>query len=658
MGQFRGFQIASGAIASHHLVNDIAIRGLFSVQSGVTLSGTLVVHSGVEFKNDLFVSGNTSLTGTLGVSGAATLASTLNVASGVVLSDTLSVASGATFLSGASFAKEVVMSENLRVSGTSILNDLQVTGSAIFSGNVTITGTLGVSGASSLAAVTATGAVVLTDTLAVSGTSELRGAVTALNNMNVSGTSELRGAVTALGAMNVSGTSELRGAVTALDAMNVSGTSELRGAVTALDAMNVSGASTLRGEVTALGAMNVSGAAAFGSTVLLAQDPTLAFQAATKRYVDHVSQGLTIKETVRVLASGSLAAVASASAVKNDYDEYFTVLTSSASEALEIDSVALDVNDRVLVKGQADAKFNGLYIVTDAGSVSTSWVLERSTDANTSSELPVGSYVLITEGTEFGGTSWVLTSFDGALAVAGAGDSINWTQFAGAGVIQGARNIYVDGNNVYLGDQYGSNLTGAVAVSGATSSLAIMSGASASIAATSSLAIQSGASLGLEADSSSTIYSGSSVVIESGALFAINSINTSGAALAKLFGNHVVSGADSLHSHALGALGIKEPLAYAEHVASDAASLVVALAAGFDYTVSNFAVASGAGLSWSSSDLEVYLNGQLLEYNHAAASLDMPRFSFDRTAEEVTVLGGVVSGDHVYVRYFAKSENV
>jgi hypothetical protein len=66
---------------------------------------------------------------------------------------------------------------------------------------------------------------------------------------------------------------------------------------------------SFEGDLSAVGDLDVTGAAAFGSTVLLNQDPTLALQAATKQYVDNlVTAGLHIHTPVLVETTGNLTA--------------------------------------------------------------------------------------------------------------------------------------------------------------------------------------------------------------------------------------------------------------------------------------------------------------------------------------------------------------
>lgn len=68
-----------------------------------------------------------------------------------------------------------------------------------------------------------------------------------------------------------------------------------------------------------------------------------------------------------------------------------------------IDGVALAVGDRVLVKDQADAKQNGIYLVA-----AKAWT--RTTDADTGAKLSCGARFYVEEGAVNGGKVWILAT--------------------------------------------------------------------------------------------------------------------------------------------------------------------------------------------------------------------------------------------------------
>jgi hypothetical protein len=87
-----------------------------------------------------------------------------------------------------------------------------------------------------------------------------------------------------------------------------------------------------------------------------------------------------------------------------------TLTNSSTQAALIIDGVTLAVGNRVLVKDQATALQNGIYTVTNIGSVSTNWVLTRATDFDSPSQMVRGSVIEVIGGTINSVTTWMLTS--------------------------------------------------------------------------------------------------------------------------------------------------------------------------------------------------------------------------------------------------------
>ena len=101
--------------------------------------------------------------------------------------------------------------------------------------------------------------------------------------------------------------------------------------------------------------------------------------------------------TVRLAAADSLAGT---------YDHgtpglFASTLTGDRSR-LEIDGVIVGVGDRILLGNQENPNENGIYVVTVAGSLGRNWVLTRSGDTDTSSELAAGVYVRVLEGTQAG----------------------------------------------------------------------------------------------------------------------------------------------------------------------------------------------------------------------------------------------------------------
>jgi hypothetical protein len=167
--------------------------------------------------------------------------------------------------------------------------------------------------------------------------------------------------------------------------------------------------------------------------------PTNATDAATKGYVDGVAEGLHIHASVVAATTANLTAT-----YDNGTSGVGATLTNSGTQAaLVIDGVTLSVSDRVLVKNQTTQSQNGLYTVTDTGSVSTNWVLTRATDFNSSAEIQGGDFVFVTGGTSYDNTGWVQTS----TSVTVGTTAIVWQQFSGAGTYTASNGVQLVGSN-------------------------------------------------------------------------------------------------------------------------------------------------------------------------------------------------------------------
>jgi hypothetical protein len=178
--------------------------------------------------------------------------------------------------------------------------------------------------------------------------------------------------------------------------------------------------------------------------------PSINGTLATEEYVDALAQSLDPKASVRVATQAALPAVT----YNNGAAGVGATLTADAVGALPvIDDITLVAGDRILVKNQADATQNGIYVVTVAGDAGTAFVLTRGTDCDGSpaNEVSGGMFTFVEQGTVSGGHGYVLI-FDGN-AVIGT-DVLNFTQFSGAGQLIGGDGISIDGNTVNIDASY------------------------------------------------------------------------------------------------------------------------------------------------------------------------------------------------------------
>ena len=168
--------------------------------------------------------------------------------------------------------------------------------------------------------------------------------------------------------------------------------------------------------------------------------------AANKGYVDSVAQGLDTKASV-------VAATTTAG-----------TLATSFADAEVVDGVTLATGNRILIKNQADATENGIYVVAASGAPA------RSTDMNEGTEFP-GAYVFVEEGTVNADTGWVCTNNS---PVTLGSTNIVFTQFSGAGTYTASNGVLLTGSNFTFAPESGKGLqTGA---GGAAIKLATTSG--------------------------------------------------------------------------------------------------------------------------------------------------------------------------------------
>jgi hypothetical protein len=86
-------------------------------------------------------------------------------------------------------------------------------------------------------------------------------------------------------------------------------------------------------------------------------------------------------------------------------------LTATVNGAFALDGISnLGVNARVLVKNQTQQLQNGIYRLTSLGTASTPWVLTRSPDYDTPSQLNTGEVVFVSSGNQNQATGWMLVS--------------------------------------------------------------------------------------------------------------------------------------------------------------------------------------------------------------------------------------------------------
>ena len=144
--------------------------------------------------------------------------------------------------------------------------------------------------------------------------------------------------------------------------------------------------------------------------------PTATTDAATKGYVDSVSQGLDVKDSVKVATTANI--------------------TLSGTQT--IDGVAVSADERVLVKDQSTASQNGLYLCK-----ASTW--ERTTDLATGANA-AGMFTFVEQGTVNADNGFTCTSNTGS-AVVGTNNLV-FAQFSGAGSVTAGDGLDKSGNTM------------------------------------------------------------------------------------------------------------------------------------------------------------------------------------------------------------------
>jgi hypothetical protein len=130
-----------------------------------------------------------------------------------------------------------------------------------------------------------------------------------------------------------------------------------------------------------------------------------------------------------------------------------TLTNAGVQLALNVDSVALSVGNRVMVRLQTNGAENGVYEVTTVGTILTNWVLTRTADASIVSPTDVnglgtGDYFFTQEGALNAGDSHVLTTEPNTMIIGYT--PLTYTQFSGGVTYVGGTNIDVTGQTISL----------------------------------------------------------------------------------------------------------------------------------------------------------------------------------------------------------------
>lgn len=173
-----------------------------------------------------------------------------------------------------------------------------------------------------------------------------------------------------------------------------------------------------------------TGTNTFSNNITVPVTPTAAGHATSKQYVDGLVQGISAKESVRVLLDVDSLDVASRTAQ--------TIVWASAPST--IDGVTMAVDDRMLIISTNPDYHAGIYIYSGTNT----WT--RSTDANIWDEL-ISAFVFVEEGTTYKDTGWLCTVDGSGSPVLGT-TNVTWVQFSAAGQVEAGTGLTKSGNTI------------------------------------------------------------------------------------------------------------------------------------------------------------------------------------------------------------------
>jgi hypothetical protein len=449
-----------------------------------------------------FAGGATGLTPTAATGGAIILGGTLNVTNG---------GTGANSLTG-----YVKGSGTLPMTASSTIPTTDLSGTVsnaqLANSAVTVNGTSISLGAS--ATISAVNPNALTIDAGLSGTSYNGSTAVTIGISDTGVTAGSFGGAS----KTLSATVNSRGQLTALSESSIAIANTQVSGLGTMSTQNANNVAVTGGSIngTTIGA-STAAAGTFTSVTAtsgtVANAPVNATDLVNKSYVDTLAaSGIHFHQPVRVESPINLNAT-----YNNGTAGVGATLTNAGTQAaLVIDGVTVSVSDRVLIYEQTNQTQNGIYVVTNVGSVSTNWILTRASDAdtyviNSAAGLSEGSTTFVQQGATGAGETYTCNT--SGVIVFGT-TNITFAQISSA-------QIYSAGTGLTLaGTQFSITNSGVTAASYGTASstptLAINAQGQVTSASNTAIAINanqitSGAVTNAQLQNSAVTVNGSSV---------------------------------------------------------------------------------------------------------------------------------------------------
>lgn len=162
--------------------------------------------------------------------------------------------------------------------------------------------------------------------------------------------------------------------------------------------------------------------------LILNADPTIGLQAATKQYVDNLVNGVDWKEAAHAATVAALPAY-----TVSGGGQVLTGVANGAIPTATTDGHAILLGERLLVKDEVvlNAPNNGIYVLTQVGSITQPFILTRSADANTPTYLAEAT-VSVINGATLSNTIWHLTPATTPIVIGTT--NLTWVELTGGGI--------------------------------------------------------------------------------------------------------------------------------------------------------------------------------------------------------------------------------